>query len=116
MKSALRSPREDRGLNRAAVRTLCICPFPQRLRSGWIFLLQPTQQTHRRALLFAVVLLLSVVPLLAQSSATNYVLELDGASGYVELPPSIFNDLDEATVEAWVKWRSFPATDKCRLF
>jgi signal transduction histidine kinase/ligand-binding sensor domain-containing protein/CheY-like chemotaxis protein len=42
-----------------------------------------------------------------QSAATNRVLELDGTGGYVELPPNIFNDLDEATVEAWVRWDDF---------
>src|SRR5438132_1426048 len=43
----------------------------------------------------------------AQPSATNRVLELDGTGGYVELPPNIFNDLEEATVEAWVRWDDF---------
>jgi len=28
--------------------------------------------------------------------STNFVLELDGTDSYVELPPTIFNDLDEA--------------------
>jgi hypothetical protein len=40
----------------------------------------------------------------------NLVLSLNGDgtnSGYVNLPPEIFNDLDEATVEGWVKWASF---------
>src|SRR3989442_7972624 len=40
----------------------------------------------------------------AQPSATNRVLELDGKGSYVELPPNIFNDLTEATVEGWVMW------------
>jgi hypothetical protein len=35
-----------------------------------------------------------------------HVLDLAGTNGWVELPPNIFNDLDQATVEAWVKWRS----------
>ena len=34
---------------------------------------------------------------------TNRVLQLDGRS-YVELPPNIFNELTEATVEGWIKW------------
>ena len=42
----------------------------------------------------------------AGSAATNRVLQLDGKS-YVELPPNIFNELTEATVEGWVKWSSF---------
>jgi PAS domain S-box-containing protein len=39
----------------------------------------------------------------AGSAATNRVLQLDGKS-YVELPPNIFNELTEATVEGWIKW------------
>src|SRR5215475_13959826 len=46
-------------------------------------------------------------PSTPQPRATNYVLELDGTGGYVELPPNIFNDLEEATVEAWVRWDDF---------
>src|SRR5262245_10555488 len=38
--------------------------------------------------------------------AQNRVLELDGNGSYVELPPNIFNDLTDATVEGWVKWES----------
>ncbi|MBI3414119.1 MAG: response regulator [Verrucomicrobia bacterium] len=38
--------------------------------------------------------------------AQNRVLELDGKDSYVELPPNIFNGLDEATVEGWMKWQS----------
>ena len=36
-------------------------------------------------------------------SATNRVLQLDG-KGYFELPPNIFDELTEATVEGWVRW------------
>jgi signal transduction histidine kinase/DNA-binding response OmpR family regulator/sugar lactone lactonase YvrE len=32
---------------------------------------------------------------------------LDGRDDYVQLPPNIFNDLPQATVEAWVKWERF---------
>src|SRR5213594_3203859 len=64
--------------------------------------------------LIALVLSQSFTPH-AQPSATNRVLELDGTGGYVELPPNIFNDLDEATVEAWVRWDDFSGTGK-RLF
>ncbi|MCC7265176.1 MAG: response regulator [Candidatus Latescibacteria bacterium] len=39
-------------------------------------------------------------PVLAQ----NRVLELDGQESYVRLPEGIFAGLEEATVEAWVKW------------
>src|SRR5438309_636231 len=41
------------------------------------------------------------------STANNRVLELDGNGSYVELPPNIFNDLEDGTVEGWVKWRRF---------
>lgn len=46
------------------------------------------------------------------------VLDLDGTGGYVELPPNVFNDLTESTVEAWVKIRSFPTVglDWARFF
>ena len=37
------------------------------------------------------------------ASITNRVLELDGNGSYVELPPNIFNDLDEATIQAWIE-------------
>jgi len=39
--------------------------------------------------------------------AQNKVLELDGAGSYVELPPDIFKNLTQATVEVWAKWDSF---------
>src|SRR5262245_52778723 len=37
-------------------------------------------------------------------TAQTRVLELDGTNSYVELPPDIFNRLDQATVEMWIKW------------
>ena len=40
----------------------------------------------------------------SQPSSTNHVLELDGNGSYVELPPHIFDEFSNATVEAWVKW------------
>ncbi|MCW5554051.1 MAG: response regulator [Verrucomicrobiae bacterium] len=43
----------------------------------------------------------------APSVATDRVLELDGQDSYVELPANIFNHLTNATVEGWVRWRSF---------
>ncbi len=49
-------------------------------------------------------------------ASISHVLDLDGKTAYVELPPNILNDLDEATVEAWVKWRSFPTNYGARLF
>ena len=41
------------------------------------------------------------------SPAQNKVLQLDGNGSYVELPPNIFNDLTQATVEVWAKWDEF---------
>ena len=90
--------------------------------------LQAPQQKQHGAWWFVVLLLfLSVVSLHAQPAAntpprpsrieptSNRVLELDGTGGYVELPPNIFNDLDEATVEAWVRWDDFSGNGK-RMF
>ena len=37
----------------------------------------------------------------------NSVLELDGDGDYIQLPPKIFNHLNAATVEGWVKWHQF---------
>jgi len=45
----------------------------------------------------------------------NHVLELDGTGSYVELPANIFNDLTQATVEAWVRWDDFSGAVK-RVF
>ncbi len=41
------------------------------------------------------------------TASLEKVLQLDGTGGYVELPPDVFNDFTEATVEAWVKWNAF---------
>ena len=53
--------------------------------------------------------LLSPGALQAQTAAPqpNKVLRLDGDGDYVHLPNDIFNDLEEATVEAWVQWGDF---------
>ncbi|MCC7261717.1 MAG: response regulator [Candidatus Latescibacteria bacterium] len=54
-------------------------------------------------------LLLSLSLLLASPARSqNRVLELDGKGSYVELPPQVFDQLEEATVEAWVQWGDFP--------
>jgi len=39
-------------------------------------------------------------------AATGKVLQLDGNGSHVKLPPDIFNELTEATVEGWVKWNT----------
>ncbi|MCC7263530.1 MAG: LamG domain-containing protein [Candidatus Latescibacteria bacterium] len=52
-------------------------------------------------------LLLSAALLLGAAClarAQNQVLELDGKAAYVQLPGSSFDHLEEATVEAWVRW------------
>jgi hypothetical protein len=53
-----------------------------------------------------VVLLVAFQPstLHSQPAATNYVLSLGGTNGFLELPSGAFNDLDEVTIEGWVKW------------
>jgi signal transduction histidine kinase/DNA-binding response OmpR family regulator/ligand-binding sensor domain-containing protein len=50
---------------------------------------------------------IQVLTLHAQPGPVTHVLDLDGKDSYVELPPNIFNDLEAATVEGWVKWRRF---------
>src|SRR5690348_12354676 len=53
----------------------------------------------------------------AQLSAPFHALDLDGNGTYIELPPHIFDDLSNATVEAWVKWDLPPQPDgKDRMF
>jgi signal transduction histidine kinase/CheY-like chemotaxis protein len=39
--------------------------------------------------------------------AQNHVLQLDRKGDYVQLPDNAFSNLDEATVESWVKWDQF---------
>ena len=51
----------------------------------------------------AFILIFSVITATAQ----NRVLKLDGDGDYVQFPSNIFNDFDEATIEAWVKWERF---------
>ena len=38
---------------------------------------------------------------------TAHVLRLVEQGSFMELPPDVFNDFTEATVEAWVKWNAF---------
>jgi signal transduction histidine kinase/ligand-binding sensor domain-containing protein len=40
-------------------------------------------------------------PSVADAAALGPVLQLDGSGSYAELPPDIFNDLTQATVEGW---------------
>src|SRR6266705_2930170 len=39
--------------------------------------------------------------------AQNLALQLDGRGSYVQLPPNLFTNLTEATVEVWAKWETF---------
>ncbi|MGC3959012.1 MAG: hypothetical protein QM813_14035 [Verrucomicrobiota bacterium] len=64
------------------------------------FLSPPLRLLRSLALVLGGSLALSV-------SAQNRVLELDGNNSYVELPPNIFRNLNEATVEVWAKWDRF---------
>ena len=60
--------------------------------------------THRLVvILFALVFVTTAAP------AQNRALKLDGNGSYVELPPDIFKDLTQATVEVWAKWSAFNA-------
>ena len=56
-----------------------------------------------RLFLCALLLLLTARLAVAQ----NQVLDLDGQGAYVQLPGHIFDHLEEATVEAWVKWEDW---------
>ena len=64
-----------------------------------------------RALLLALALLAlnaSAQNASAQNTAVpNRALKLDGQGSYVELPPDIFRDLTQSTVEVWAKWKEF---------
>jgi hypothetical protein len=53
------------------------------------------------------------IRLYAQTGAvTNHVLELDGTDSFVELPADAFTNLDEVTVEGWVKWANFLSSSR----
>jgi signal transduction histidine kinase/ligand-binding sensor domain-containing protein len=45
-----------------------------------------------------------------------HVIEFDGKTGYVELPPNILNEIEAATVEFWVKFASLPSRSWARFF
>jgi hypothetical protein len=42
-----------------------------------------------------------------EMTLTNRALKLDGTNSYVMLPPDIFTNLTEATIETWAKWQAF---------
>jgi signal transduction histidine kinase/CheY-like chemotaxis protein/ligand-binding sensor domain-containing protein len=37
----------------------------------------------------------------------NHVLQLDGVTGYLKLPETMLDELNEITVEGWVQWEGF---------
>ena len=47
------------------------------------------------------------LPAAPEAEGMEYVLELDGANSFVELPAASFTNLAGATIEGWVKWESF---------
>ena len=51
------------------------------------------------------ILALSAIP--GQAAFPNRVLDLDGDDSFVQLPSFIFTDLEESTIETWVRWRRF---------
>ena len=53
-------------------------------------------------LVITLIALLCAAPALA--AGPNRVLDLDGDGDFIELPAGIFTELQEATVEAWVRW------------
>ena len=69
--------------------------------------METTPQKHSGVFWCAVLLVLLGSIRIYGQLATNLVLDLDGTNSYVELPPNIFTNLTEATVEGWVKWRAF---------
>lgn len=77
---------------------------PSRLRGGTL----PPHSKGWRQFIAALVILsamfVRISPLHAQPAAPNYVLSLGGTNGFLELPSGAFNDLEEATIEGWVKW------------
>ena len=62
--------------------------------------------------LLAVLCLLTGVSAQAADPAPNHVLRLDGSGDYVRFASNIFDDLEQATIEAWVKWDSFGWNDQ----
>jgi signal transduction histidine kinase/ligand-binding sensor domain-containing protein/FixJ family two-component response regulator len=53
------------------------------------------------------IILCCLAAIAAHASVPNHVLHLDGDGDYVQFSSSIFDDLEQATIEAWVRWDSF---------
>ncbi|HAV64783.1 MAG TPA: hypothetical protein DCY13_20745, partial [Verrucomicrobiales bacterium] len=46
------------------------------------------------------------------AQGSNRVLRLDGVRGHVELPPNVLSDLEEATIEGWIRLERFQGFDR----
>jgi len=57
----------------------------------------------------ALEILLLVLLTGSNALAQNQALKLDGNGSCVELPPNIFKDLTQCTVEVWAKWEGLPS-------
>src|SRR5438552_471033 len=67
----------------------------------------PMGKSSRLDFLTFWLVVLQMIPLAGLPSVAagqNRALQLNGDGGYVELPSEIFNDLQTATIEGWVKW------------
>jgi ligand-binding sensor domain-containing protein/PAS domain-containing protein len=67
--------------------------------------------TSATASSFFAALILLAQPELAQAqladpASSQHVLQLGGTNGFVELPTDAFTNLDQATIEGWVRWDS----------
>ena len=57
---------------------------------------------------FSFLLFLSLLATVqAADTAPNHVLRLDGDGDYAQLPGDMFNDLEQATIEAWINWGDY---------
>src|SRR5690349_3263240 len=81
-------------------------PFPDRSRGSVVRLLGRWFLSIFLPVLFWFCLV-AVPPSSIAQPQTNRVLELDGNGSYVLLPPNIFTNLTQATVEVWAKWSEF---------
>jgi hypothetical protein len=96
-------------------RALCVmdCQIQFAMVKSPVHLLQSRKNLEGRfislmAHRLAVSLLLFILPTTA-SLAQNRALKLDGKGSYVELPPDIFKDLTQSTIEVWAKWSELNA-------
>ena len=67
-----------------------------------------------RLLTFLLLFLPALLHAQAPAAPPNRILELDGDGDYVRLPPEGFAKFEQATIEAWVKWRGY--STQARVF